>query len=102
MRTEFGGKSSFTLRPPRNAEDTLWVIVRGEQWSGTLYLNPATGKEQGRRGEYEGVLNLLFKFHSALLMQDTGKALLASIALAYLFLLSAVSYCGGPNAGRLC
>lgn len=84
--TTFGDKASFTLRPPRAADQTMWVIVRGEPWSGTVYLNPATGKEQGRRGEYDGAVNLLFKFHSALLLQDTGKAILAWIALAYLFL----------------
>lgn len=84
--TSFGDKASFTLRPPRAANQTLWVIVRGEPWSGTVYLNPVTGSEQGRRGEYEGAVNLLFKFHSALLLQDTGKAILAWIALAYLFL----------------
>lgn len=83
----FGDKASFTLRPPRAADQTLWVIVRGEQWSGTVYLNPATGEEQGRRGEYEGIVNLLFKFHSALLLQDTGKAILAWVALSYLMLL---------------
>ena len=83
----FGDKFSFTLRPPRSPDETMWVIVRGEAWSGTVYLDPATGKELGRLGEYEGVTNLLFKFHSALLSQDTGKAVLAWIALSYLALL---------------
>lgn len=82
-----GGKASFTLRLPRQSDQTLWVIVRGDGWTGTIYLNPATGLEQGRRGEYEGIVNVLFKFHSALLLQDTGKAILAWIALAYLVLL---------------
>lgn len=84
---EFGNKASFTLRPPRESDQTIWAIVRSETWSGTVYLNPATGLEQGRRGEYEGVVNVLFKFHSALLLQDTGKAILAWIALSYLALL---------------
>lgn len=83
----FGSKASFTLRPPRAPDETLWVLVRSESWSGTVYLNPVTGLEQGRRGEYEGAVNLLFKFHSALLLQDTGKAILAWIALSYLALL---------------
>jgi uncharacterized iron-regulated membrane protein len=87
LTAAFGSKASFTLRPPRAPDQTLWVTVRGAPWSGTVYLNPATGHEQGRRGEYEGVVNLLFKFHSALLLQDTGKAILASIALVYLLLL---------------
>jgi uncharacterized iron-regulated membrane protein len=83
----FGSKASFTLRPPRAPDQTMWVIVRSEPWSGTVYLNPATGLEQGRRGEYEGVVNVLFKFHSALLLRDTGKTILAWIALSYLALL---------------
>ncbi|RZI41634.1 PepSY domain-containing protein [Herbaspirillum sp. HC18] len=87
LSAKFGGKTSFTLRPPREPGQTLWVIVRGAPWSGTVYLNSATGAEQGRRGEYEGFVNVLFKFHSALLLQDAGKAILAWIALVYLVLL---------------
>lgn len=84
---EFGAKASVTLRPPRVSGETLRAIIRGGHWSGTVYLNPATGQEQGRRGEHEGVVNLLFEFHSALLLEDAGKAVLAWIALAYLALL---------------
>jgi len=84
---DFGSKSNFTMRPPRLAGETFWVIVRGESWSGTVYLNPVTGREQGRRGEYDGFVNFAFKLHSALLLKDTGKAILAWIALAYLALL---------------
>jgi uncharacterized iron-regulated membrane protein len=83
----FGRTAGFTLRPPRAPDQSIWVIVRSKSWSGTVYLNPATGLEQGRRGEYEGVVNLLFKFHSALFLQDTGKMILAWIALSYLTLL---------------
>jgi uncharacterized iron-regulated membrane protein len=60
--------------------------VRGS-WRGTLYLNPWTGQEQGRRGETEGFVNTLFKLHSSLLLESTGKAILAWVALAYLVLL---------------
>jgi uncharacterized iron-regulated membrane protein len=83
----FGSKASFTLRPPRTSDETFRVLVRSDAWSGTVYLDPVTGLEQGRRGEYEGVVNMLFKFHSALLLQDTGKAILAWIALSYLAML---------------
>jgi len=83
---EFGKEANVTFRPPRESDDTLWVIVRGP-WDGTVYINPASGREQGRRGETEGFLNVLFKMHSSLLLQDTGKALLAWIALSYLFML---------------
>src|SRR5690606_36689290 len=67
--------------------NTLWVLVRGA-WSGTLYLDPATGRELGRRGETEGLAYALFKLHSALLLRDTGKAVLACAAAAYLALLA--------------
>jgi hypothetical protein len=48
---------------------------------------PWTGQEQGRRGETEGFVNTLFKLHSSLLLESTGKAILAWVALAYLVLL---------------
>ncbi len=86
LAAEFGPDANFTLRPPRRPGDTLWVMVRG-QWEGTLYLDPTTGAEQGRRGTHEGAYNLLFELHSSLLLEDTGKAILAVVALAYLFLL---------------
>jgi uncharacterized iron-regulated membrane protein len=87
LRTRFGEDARLTLRPPRSPEETLWVMVRSPAWNGTVYLNPASGDEQGRRGEYEGLLNLLFKFHSSLFLQDTGKAVLAGLALVCLGLL---------------
>lgn len=83
---EFGGASNFTFRPAREPGETLWVLVRGE-WSGTVYLDPVSGTEQGRRAELDGFVNVLFKMHSSLLLQDVGKAALAWIALSYLFLL---------------
>jgi len=83
---EFGPDTNFTLRPARNPGDTLWVLVRGK-WEGTLYLDPATGAEQGRRGTHEGAYNLLFELHSSLLLEDTGKGILACVALSYLFML---------------
>lgn len=86
LTARFGRQSSFTLRPPREENETLQVLVRGA-WNGTVFLNPQTGNEQGRRAEGEGVVNFLFKLHSSLLLDATGKAILAWIALAYLVLL---------------
>lgn len=83
---EFGKDATLTFRPPREAQDSLWVLVRAK-WSGTVYIDPANGIEQGRRGESDGFRNSLFKLHSALGLQETGKAILAWIALAYLFFL---------------
>lgn len=80
-------KGSFTMRPAREPGESLWVLVNGP-WRGTVYFDPATGLEQGRRGETEGFVNALFKLHSSLWWQDTGKAILAWVALAYLFLLA--------------
>ena len=87
LLAEFGPATGLTLRPPRESADTLWVRVRSSAWNGTVYLDPASGLEQGRRGEHEGAFNLLFELHSSLLMEDTGKALLAWMALAYALLL---------------
>lgn len=86
LRDEFGAQASITLRPPREPGETFWVLVRGA-WRGTVYLDPASGRELGRRGETEGLFNTLFKLHSSLWLQDRGKALLAFGALAYLALL---------------
>lgn len=83
---EFGADTNFTLRPPHHANETLWVLVRGK-WDGTLYLDPATGAEQGRRGTDEGFYNFSYKLHNSLLLGSDGKAILAFVALAYLFLL---------------
>ena len=87
LTAEFGREVDLVIRPPREATDTLWVMVRG-RWSGTVYLDPVTGVERGRRGDDEGFVNVLFRLHSSLLLKDTGKAILAWIALAYLALLS--------------
>jgi uncharacterized iron-regulated membrane protein len=84
---EFGPDTNLTLRPPRAPDETLWVLVRGS-WSGTLYLDPVTGAEQGRRGTQQGFYNLVYKIHSSLLLDSTGKAILAFVALSYLFLLA--------------
>lgn len=86
VRTNFGQEASFTLRPPRNPDQTLWILVRSPAWNGTLYLNPVTGNEQGRRGEYEGVVRLLLKFHSSLFLKEPGRAVLAWVALSYVAL----------------
>lgn len=85
-RKEFGDGANLVFRPARAPGETLEVRVRGA-WRGTVYLDPATGAEQGRRGETEGAANVLFKLHSALYLDGTGKAILAWVALAYLFLL---------------
>lgn len=85
LALEFGPGAGFTLRPPRAAGDTLWVFVRGP-WEGIVYFD-ARGRELGRRGEHEGAYNLLFELHGALLLGERGKAVLATAAGAYLFLL---------------
>ena len=83
---EFGADTALVLRMPAQADGTVAFTVKG-RWTGTVYVDPASGLEQGRRGDMEGARNLLFKLHSSLGLQETGKAILAWIALAYLFLL---------------
>ncbi|MDY0744909.1 PepSY-associated TM helix domain-containing protein [Paucibacter sp. R3-3] len=87
VTAEFGPKTQFVMRPPREPGETLQINVRGT-WSGTLYIDPADGREQARRGETEGFLGTLFKLHSTLLLKDTGKIVLAWAALAYLLMLA--------------
>ncbi|OWQ82965.1 hypothetical protein CDN99_27530 [Roseateles aquatilis] len=87
VAAEFGAQATMTLRPPREDGESLRVMVRGPRWEGTLYIDPDTNVELGRRGEAEGVANVVFELHSALLLGDTGKAVLAFTALAYLALL---------------
>jgi len=84
---EFGPKATLTIRPPRETGESLRAIIRGAAWEGTIYLDPVTVRELGRRGEAEGLANTVFELHSALLLGDTGKAVLAITALAYLALL---------------
>lgn len=86
LRAEFGPDASFVLRPPRQAGESLRATVRGP-WDGFIYLDPRDARELGRRGEREGAFNFVFELHSSLLMNDTGKPLLAVLALAYLVLL---------------
>ncbi|MDQ8030620.1 MAG: PepSY-associated TM helix domain-containing protein [Bordetella sp.] len=87
LAAEFGPRASFTFGPPRAAGETLQVRVRAGQWRGTLYLDPASGREQGRRGEQEGLVAIVHTLHSALMLGQTGKAILAVTALAYLVLM---------------
>lgn len=87
LAREFGPRAGYTFRPPRQADDTLWVFVRGP-WEGIVYFD-AAGRELGRRGEHEGPYNLLFELHSTLLLGDAGRAVLATAAGGYLVLLLA-------------
>jgi uncharacterized iron-regulated membrane protein len=87
LAAEFGPQASFTFRPPREPAETMQVRVRAPSaWDGTVYLDPGSGREQGRRGEDEGIVALAYKLHSALMLDRTGKAVLAWTALAYLVL----------------
>lgn len=87
LTREFGTTATFTFRPPREPSDTLWVRVRGP-WNGTVYFDPATGRELGRRGEHQGFYNSVFELHSTLLLGETGQAVLALTAATYLLLLA--------------
>lgn len=86
LAAEFGPGTSLTFRPAREPGESLRVNVRGK-WDGTVYLDPATGRELGRRGVAEGVANWIFELHSELLLGEQGKATLALVSMAYLLLL---------------
>ncbi|OWT80234.1 MULTISPECIES: PepSY domain-containing protein [unclassified Achromobacter] len=86
LAREFGGQGNFSFRPPREPGETLQVLVRAG-WRGTVYIDPVSGREQGRRGENEGMVALLYGLHSALWLQQTGKAILACVAGIYVLLM---------------
>ncbi|MFJ1299211.1 PepSY-associated TM helix domain-containing protein [Pseudomonadota bacterium AL_CKDN230030165-1A_HGKHYDSX7] len=96
LAAEFGAAASFTFRPPRVAGETMQVRVRAPAregpetraaWHGTVFLDPASGREQGRRDEGEGLVAIAYDLHSALMLGQTGKAVLAIAAGAYLVLM---------------
>jgi uncharacterized iron-regulated membrane protein len=96
---EFGKQASLSFLPPREADDSLSVLVRGA-WKGTVFIDPFSGAELGRRGESEGVVNFLFKLHSSLFMDDVGRSVLAIIALCYLLLLATGLILWWPRGGQ--
>ncbi len=87
LRQAHGPDAAFTFRPPREPGETLQVFVTGP-WNGTVYIDPHSGEERGRLGDTEGAFNLLFALHSTLLAEQTGRAILALAALAYVLLLA--------------
>ena len=87
LLAEFGPQASFTLRPPRLANESILVYVRSEAWQGQAFYDPYSGQRLGARAEHEGFANWLFEFHSALLAGDTGKAVLAFNTLTMLAML---------------
>ncbi|WP_343223836.1 PepSY-associated TM helix domain-containing protein [Paraburkholderia edwinii] len=100
LGAEFGKKAGLSFLPPREADDSLSVLVRGGAWKGTVYIDPLSGAELGRRGENEGIVNFLFKLHSSLFMDDVGRSVLAVIALCYLLLLVTGLILWWPRAGQ--
>ncbi|MFN4360814.1 MAG: PepSY-associated TM helix domain-containing protein [Hylemonella sp.] len=85
LAQELGPEANFTFRPPRTTGESLRVHVSGA-WDGVVYFDH-TGRELGRRGETEGLHNLIFELHSTVMLGDAGRALLAFVALSYLLLL---------------
>lgn len=83
LRGEFGPEAVFTLRLPLHPGESLQASVAGN-WNGTVYLDPSTGQEQGRRASGSGFVNVLFELHSTLFAAETGRAILALAAFAYL------------------
>ena len=84
---EFGTAASFTIRPIREADESILVFVRKADWAGQAYYDSYTGQRLGVREEHEGFANALFEFHSALLSGDAGKNVLAFNTLTMLCML---------------
>lgn len=83
LRREFGPEAAFSLRLPQQPGETLQASVRGN-WNGTVYLNPFTNQALGKRASDSGFVNVLFELHSTLFAAETGRAILALAAFAYL------------------
>lgn len=86
LRAEFGPEAALNIRLPTREMESLQAIVSGA-WSGTVYVDAASGQELGRRAVGQGFFNTLFELHSTLFAGDTGRAILALAALAYCVLL---------------
>lgn len=100
LRETYGPGSSFTLRPPREGGDTFWAFVDGD-FHGIAYLDPSTARLLGQREEHEGAANWMFELHSALLLGEAGRGLMALLAASYLFLLATGAVLWWPrNWGR--
>jgi len=82
LRAEFGPRAAFDLRLPARPGDALQVRVTGP-WNGTIFLDPSSGHEGGRRQAGEGLVEALFELHSTLYAGASGRALLSLSALAY-------------------
>lgn len=87
LAARYGAQAGFTLRPPRQPGQTLWAYVHGS-WEGTAYVDPSAARILGQRGRHEGLVNLLFEFHSSLLLGESGRPVMAVLALTYFFLLA--------------
>jgi uncharacterized iron-regulated membrane protein len=87
LRAAYGEDARFTIRPPRAPGETLQAYVDG-RFHGQAFLDPATGRLLGQREDHEGLFNLVFELHSSLLLEDGGRALLATAAAGYLLLLA--------------
>jgi uncharacterized iron-regulated membrane protein len=77
LLADYGSKARFTIRPPREPEESILVYVTSDSWEGQAHYDPYSGRKLGAREEHEGFANALFEFHSALLAGDTGKTVLA-------------------------
>lgn len=95
LRADTGPGASLTLRPPRSEGESLQAITRGG-WSGTIFMDPATGEVLGRRETNGTVVGFLFTLHSSLLGGETGKAVLTLAAFAYLLMLATGVYLWWP------
>ncbi|AEG93524.1 iron-regulated membrane protein-like protein [Ramlibacter tataouinensis TTB310] len=99
LRQAYGPASAFTLRPPRESGDTLWAYVDGA-FHGLAYLDPSTARLLGQRGEHEGAANWMFELHSALLLGEAGRGVMAVLAATYFFLLATGAVLWWPRQWR--
>lgn len=87
LERRHGAQASFTLRPPREPDETLQAYIRSPDWDGTAFVEPASGELLGERGERDNVAGWLFELHSELSAGEAGVAILALLAASYVLML---------------
>lgn len=87
LRAEYGDAARIVMRPPRRIEEPLLVRLKSPEWQGDLlYVNEEI-QPFFKRSHDAGAWNLLSDFHSDLLLNDAGRALLSVSAVSGVVLL---------------
>lgn len=85
-RAQHGDDSRYLIRPPRQDDEALVILVDGPGWHGRRYYHPASGEALGSIDFSGDPGHLLFELHASLLLGETGKLILFVSAVGTLVL----------------